>query len=137
MVGSDEEGAVRRRQAAGAFESVEPVLADAGRGEAYPVRGRGGGERGGVPGGELAGPLSGVAGERLEVVEGEGGAGRRHGGEGRRGWLGFPARGFRRLGRGWGEEVSDAAQGALRLALLSDDGPTAGFFSWDGTHVPW
>ena len=23
------------------------------------------------------------------------------------------------------------------LALLPDDGPTGGFFSWDGTPVPW
>ncbi|MFD7810752.1 short-chain dehydrogenase, partial [Streptomyces cellulosae] len=24
-----------------------------------------------------------------------------------------------------------------RLALLPDAGPTGGFFSWDGTSVPW
>jgi len=36
-----------------------------------------------------------------------------------------------------GGDPGEAAQGALRLALLSDDGPTGGFFSWDGTPVPW
>ncbi|MGW3571653.1 SDR family oxidoreductase [Streptomyces sp. NPDC000941] len=36
-----------------------------------------------------------------------------------------------------GGDPVEAAQGALRLALLSDDGPTGGFFSWDGTLVPW
>lgn len=36
-----------------------------------------------------------------------------------------------------GGDPAEAAQGALRLALLSDDGPTGGFFSWDGTPVPW
>lgn len=32
---------------------------------------------------------------------------------------------------------AEAARGAVRLALLPDDGPTGGFFSWDGTPVPW
>ncbi|GAA1559814.1 SDR family oxidoreductase [Kribbella lupini] len=36
-----------------------------------------------------------------------------------------------------GGDPVEAAQGALHLALLSDDGPTGGFFSWDGTLVPW
>jgi len=27
--------------------------------------------------------------------------------------------------------------GAVRLALLPDDGPSGEFFSWDGTPVPW
>ncbi|MFD4948023.1 SDR family oxidoreductase [Streptomyces sp. NPDC058239] len=36
-----------------------------------------------------------------------------------------------------GGDPAEAAQGALRLALLADDGPTGGFFSWDGTPVPW
>lgn len=36
-----------------------------------------------------------------------------------------------------GGDPVEAAQGAVRLALLSDDGPTGGFFSWDGTLVPW
>jgi NAD(P)-dependent dehydrogenase (short-subunit alcohol dehydrogenase family) len=29
------------------------------------------------------------------------------------------------------------AAGAVRLALLPDDGPSGEFFSWDGTPVPW
>ncbi|MGD3110484.1 SDR family oxidoreductase [Streptomyces sp. YGL11-2] len=36
-----------------------------------------------------------------------------------------------------GGDPAEAAQGTLRLALLPDDGPTGGFFSWDGTPVPW
>ncbi|MEW2219998.1 SDR family oxidoreductase [Streptomyces sp. NPDC006990] len=36
-----------------------------------------------------------------------------------------------------GGDPAEAAQGALHLALLPDDGPTGGFFSWDGTPVPW
>ncbi len=36
-----------------------------------------------------------------------------------------------------GGDPAEAAAGAVRLALLPDDGPTAGFFSWDGTPVPW
>lgn len=36
-----------------------------------------------------------------------------------------------------GGDPAEAAQGALRLALLPDDGPTGGFFSWDGSPVPW
>ncbi|GGI97418.1 SDR family oxidoreductase [Streptomyces brasiliensis] len=36
-----------------------------------------------------------------------------------------------------GGNPAEAARGAVRLALLPDDGPTAGFFSWDGTPVPW
>jgi NAD(P)-dependent dehydrogenase (short-subunit alcohol dehydrogenase family) len=34
-------------------------------------------------------------------------------------------------------DPAEGAAGAVRLALLRDDGPTGGFFSWDGTHVPW
>jgi NAD(P)-dependent dehydrogenase (short-subunit alcohol dehydrogenase family) len=34
-------------------------------------------------------------------------------------------------------DPAEAAAGALRLALLPDDGPTGKFFSWDGTDVPW
>ncbi|EGG47060.1 MULTISPECIES: SDR family oxidoreductase [Streptomyces] len=34
-------------------------------------------------------------------------------------------------------DPAEAAEGAVRLALLADDGPTGGFFSWDGTPVPW
>ncbi|WP_338028310.1 SDR family NAD(P)-dependent oxidoreductase [Actinomadura graeca] len=36
-----------------------------------------------------------------------------------------------------GGDPAEAAQGAVRLALLPDDGPTGAFFSWDGTTVPW
>ncbi|AZS89276.1 SDR family oxidoreductase [Streptomyces griseoviridis] len=34
-------------------------------------------------------------------------------------------------------DPAEAAEGAVRLALLPDDGPTGGFFSWDGSAVPW
>ncbi|MFD0520864.1 SDR family NAD(P)-dependent oxidoreductase [Paractinoplanes durhamensis] len=34
-------------------------------------------------------------------------------------------------------DPAEAAAGAVRLALLGDDGPTGGFFSWDGRTVPW
>ena len=34
-------------------------------------------------------------------------------------------------------DPAEGATGAVRLALLPDDGPTGGFFSWDGTTVPW
>lgn len=34
-------------------------------------------------------------------------------------------------------DPAEAAAGAVRLALLPDDGPTAQFLSWDGTPVPW
>jgi NAD(P)-dependent dehydrogenase (short-subunit alcohol dehydrogenase family) len=34
-------------------------------------------------------------------------------------------------------DPAEGAAGAVRLALLPDDGPTCGFFSWDGTTVPW
>lgn len=36
-----------------------------------------------------------------------------------------------------GGDPAEAAAGAVRLALLPDDGPTGGFFSWDGSPVPW
>jgi NAD(P)-dependent dehydrogenase (short-subunit alcohol dehydrogenase family) len=36
-----------------------------------------------------------------------------------------------------GGDPAEGAAGAVRLALLPDDGPTGGFFSWDGTPVPW
>ncbi|HUQ61575.1 SDR family oxidoreductase [Lentzea sp.] len=36
-----------------------------------------------------------------------------------------------------GGDPAEAAAGAVHLALLPDDGPTGGFFSWDGTAVPW
>ena len=36
-----------------------------------------------------------------------------------------------------GGDPAEAAAGAIRLALLPDDGPTGQLFSWDGTLVPW
>jgi NAD(P)-dependent dehydrogenase (short-subunit alcohol dehydrogenase family) len=36
-----------------------------------------------------------------------------------------------------GGDPAEAAAGAVRLALLPDNGPTAEFLSWDGTPVPW
>lgn len=30
-----------------------------------------------------------------------------------------------------------AAAGAVRFALLPDDGPSGQFFSWDGAAAPW
>ncbi|GEB50802.1 MULTISPECIES: SDR family oxidoreductase [Streptomyces] len=36
-----------------------------------------------------------------------------------------------------GGDPAEAAEGAVRLALLPDDGPTGTFVSWDGTPVPW
>ena len=34
-------------------------------------------------------------------------------------------------------DPAEAAEGAVRLAMFGDDGPTGEFFSWDGTPVPW
>jgi NAD(P)-dependent dehydrogenase (short-subunit alcohol dehydrogenase family) len=36
-----------------------------------------------------------------------------------------------------GGDPAGAAAGAVRLALLPDDGPTGQLFSWDGTVAPW
>jgi NAD(P)-dependent dehydrogenase (short-subunit alcohol dehydrogenase family) len=36
-----------------------------------------------------------------------------------------------------GGDPGEAAAGAIRLALLPDDGPSGQLFSWDGTIVPW
>lgn len=36
-----------------------------------------------------------------------------------------------------GGDPAEAAAGAVRLALLPDDGPTGALWSWDGTRVPW
>ena len=36
-----------------------------------------------------------------------------------------------------GGDPAEAAAEAVRLALLPTDGPTGGFFSWDGTLAPW
>ncbi|MEU6788371.1 hypothetical protein ABZ912_55065 [Nonomuraea angiospora] len=34
-------------------------------------------------------------------------------------------------------DPTEAAAGAVRPALLPDDGPTGEFHSWDATPVPW
>jgi NAD(P)-dependent dehydrogenase (short-subunit alcohol dehydrogenase family) len=34
-------------------------------------------------------------------------------------------------------DPAEGAAGAVRLALLPDDGPTGEFLSWDGSPVPW
>jgi NAD(P)-dependent dehydrogenase (short-subunit alcohol dehydrogenase family) len=34
-------------------------------------------------------------------------------------------------------DPAEAAAGAVRLALLPDDGPTGEFVSWDGSPAPW
>ncbi|MFI5615748.1 SDR family oxidoreductase [Amycolatopsis sp. NPDC051903] len=34
-------------------------------------------------------------------------------------------------------DPAEAAAGAVRLALLADDGPTGEFVSWDGSPAPW
>jgi NAD(P)-dependent dehydrogenase (short-subunit alcohol dehydrogenase family) len=36
-----------------------------------------------------------------------------------------------------GGDPGEAAEQAVRLALLPDDGPTGSFFSWDDTVAPW
>lgn len=36
-----------------------------------------------------------------------------------------------------GGDPAEAATGAVRLALLPDNGPTAGFYSWDGGPAAW
>ncbi|RZS79940.1 NADP-dependent 3-hydroxy acid dehydrogenase YdfG [Motilibacter rhizosphaerae] len=36
-----------------------------------------------------------------------------------------------------GGDPAEAAAAVVRLARLPEDGPTGGFFSWDGTEVPW
>lgn len=36
-----------------------------------------------------------------------------------------------------GADPAEAAVAAVRLAQLPDDGPTGGFFSWDGSRMPW
>lgn len=40
-------------------------------------------------------------------------------------------------GMSHGGDPAEAAAGAVRLALLPDDAPTGGLWSWDGTRVPW
>lgn len=39
--------------------------------------------------------------------------------------------------RSAGADPAEGAAGAVRLALLPDDGPTGGYFDWDGTALPW
>ncbi len=36
-----------------------------------------------------------------------------------------------------GGDPAEAATGAVRLALLPDDGPSGTFVNWDATPVPW
>jgi NAD(P)-dependent dehydrogenase (short-subunit alcohol dehydrogenase family) len=36
-----------------------------------------------------------------------------------------------------GGDPAEAASGAVRLALVPDDGPTGALWSWDGTRAPW
>jgi len=36
-----------------------------------------------------------------------------------------------------GGDPAEAADGAVWLALLPDDGPTGQLFSWDATIAPW
>lgn len=36
-----------------------------------------------------------------------------------------------------GGDPAEGAAGAVRLALLPDDGPTGALWSWDGTRAPW
>jgi NAD(P)-dependent dehydrogenase (short-subunit alcohol dehydrogenase family) len=40
-------------------------------------------------------------------------------------------------GMSTGGDPAEAASGAVRLALLPDDGPTGLLWSWDGTLAPW
>jgi NAD(P)-dependent dehydrogenase (short-subunit alcohol dehydrogenase family) len=40
-------------------------------------------------------------------------------------------------GMSTGGDPAEAASGAVRLALLPDDGPTGALWSWDGTRAPW
>ena len=39
--------------------------------------------------------------------------------------------------RAAGGDPAEAAAAVVGLATLPDEGPTGGFFSWDGTPVPW
>ncbi|NSC19946.1 SDR family oxidoreductase [Streptomyces albus subsp. chlorinus] len=50
---------------------------------------------------------------------------------------GMRATGLNSLAAEAGGDPAEAARGAVRLALLPDDGPSGSFFSWDGTSVPW
>lgn len=53
-----------------------------------------------------------------------------------------PAPGLRATDLFWwpakfGGDPAEAAAGAVRLARLPHDGPTAGFYSWDRTTAAW
>jgi NAD(P)-dependent dehydrogenase (short-subunit alcohol dehydrogenase family) len=50
---------------------------------------------------------------------------------------GLRATSFNATAAASGGDPAEGAAGAVRLALLPDDGPTGEFFSWDGTAVPW
>lgn len=50
---------------------------------------------------------------------------------------GLRATGLNAAAAASGGDPAEGAAGAVRLALLADDGPTGEFFSWDGTTVPW
>ena len=41
------------------------------------------------------------------------------------------------LAKSAGGDPAEAAAGAVRLALLPDDGPTGAFFLWDGSKLDW
>ena len=50
---------------------------------------------------------------------------------------GLRATNLNALAAGSAGDPAEGAAGAVRLALLPDDGPTGGFFSWDGSPLPW
>jgi NAD(P)-dependent dehydrogenase (short-subunit alcohol dehydrogenase family) len=50
---------------------------------------------------------------------------------------GLRATGLNAFAAASGGDPAEAAAGAVRLALLPDDGPTGEFVAWDGTAVPW
>lgn len=50
---------------------------------------------------------------------------------------GLRATGLNRRAAELGGDPAEAAAQAVRLARLPDDGPSGGFFSWDGTVAPW
>jgi NAD(P)-dependent dehydrogenase (short-subunit alcohol dehydrogenase family) len=50
---------------------------------------------------------------------------------------GLRATGLNTAAAASGGDPAEGAAGAVRLALLADDGPNGEFFSWDGTTVPW
>jgi hypothetical protein len=50
---------------------------------------------------------------------------------------GLRATGLNARAAAGGGDPAEAAAGAVRLALLPDDGPSSQFFSWDGAAAPW